>query len=440
MRRNVLLYAALVAALLLATGAAHLTPARAQTTSSNTAPVATIEAPSSNTTWAVGDVINFSGHATDEQEGDLPASNLSWDVRVLHCTATCTPSSPAHYMDSYEGVASGQYIAPYHELPTKMIFTLTATDSEGLTATDSVEIYPKTVELSFRSEPSGLVLYVGEEDGRVTPFNRTEIVGSTISISAPSPQTLAEVGYEFVSWSDGGAESHEITAGEQPSTYTATFQGPDTAAPEAPEIGSPSDGTVTSDDTPEFSGTAEAGSTVELFDGSTSLGTTSADGSGSWSLTLTGALNEGAHLITAKATDQAGNQSAASAELLVTVDTSAPILDINDTDAITPDNGEKWVRRNIEPAATFSDEMDVASLSASAQLYRWNAKRKKWQAVAVSVEGEGKTATLDPYPIDPSRLLAANKKFKVTFTTGATNLAGLRMSSPKSWTFTTGSR
>ena len=52
----------------------------------------------------------------------------------------------------------------------------------------------------------------------------------------------------------------------------------------------------------------------------------------------------------------------------------------------------------------------------------------------------GKTATLDPYPSDPNRLLAANTKFKVTVTSGATNLAGLSMSSPKSWAFTTGSR
>jgi hypothetical protein len=438
MRRDNILFPALVTALLLATGAALLAPAGAETTSSNTAPVATIEAPSSTTTWAVGDVINFSGHATDEQDGELSASNLSWDVRVLHCTDFSYARCPPHYIDSYEGMASGQYIAPYHELPTYMKFTLTATDSEGLTATDSVELYPKTVELSFRSEPSGLVLFAGEDDGLVTPFDRTEIVGSVISINAPSPQTLAEVGYAFVSWSDGGAESHEITAGEQPITYTATYQQPDTTAPVAPVIGSPSDGTVISDNTPVFSGTAEVGSTVELFDSSTSLGTTPADGSGGWSFTPTSALNEGAHLITAEATDQAGNQSAASAELLVTVDTSAPTLDINDTDAITPDNRQKGVSRNIEPTATFSDEMDPTSLSTSVKLSQWNAKKEAWQRVPAAVSVNGQTAMLDPYPTDPSRVLAANKKFKVTVTTEATNLAGLQMSSPKRWTFTTG--
>jgi len=44
----------------------------------NTAPTAVIDAPASSLTWAVGDSISFSGHATDAQEGTLSASALSW--------------------------------------------------------------------------------------------------------------------------------------------------------------------------------------------------------------------------------------------------------------------------------------------------------------------------------------------------------------------------
>ena len=35
----------------------------------NTPPTATITAPAAGTTWKVGDVINFSGSATDQQDG-----------------------------------------------------------------------------------------------------------------------------------------------------------------------------------------------------------------------------------------------------------------------------------------------------------------------------------------------------------------------------------
>jgi hypothetical protein len=448
MRRGILLFPALVTALLLATGAALLTPAGAQTTSSNTAPVATIEAPTSTTTWAVGDVINFSGHATDEEDGELQASNLSWELSMQHCANLSCTSSHWHLSEAtYEGIASGQHKAqdfhdPMPEGPVLMEFKLTATDSEGNTGTDSVLLDDRTVELSFLSEPSGLELDAGEEV-QATPFERTAIVGSRFTISAPSSQILAGVGYEFVSWSDGGVGSHEITVGEQPSTYTANYQQPDTSAPEAPVIGSPSDGTVTSDNTPEFSGTAEAGSTVELFESSTSLGTATADSSGGWSFTPTSALNEGTHSITAKATDQAGNQSAASAELLVTVDTSAPTLDTDNsdgTDGITPDRGQTGVSRTIAPTATFSDKMDPVSLTTSIKLYRWNALRSVWQRVPATVSVAGKKATLDPYGATEGTTeqpLAANTKHKVSVSMGATNLAGLSMATPKSWTFTT---
>ena len=42
------------------------------------------------------------------------------------------------------------------------------------------------------------------------PFTRTVIVGSTNTISAISPQTKGPKTYTFVSWSDGGAQTHNI--------------------------------------------------------------------------------------------------------------------------------------------------------------------------------------------------------------------------------------
>ena len=43
----------------------------------NSAPVATINAPTAGTTWKVGDVVGFSGSATDAQDGSLPPSAFS---------------------------------------------------------------------------------------------------------------------------------------------------------------------------------------------------------------------------------------------------------------------------------------------------------------------------------------------------------------------------
>ncbi len=68
---------------------------------------------------------------------------------------------------------------------------------------------------------------------------------------------------------------------------------------------------ITNDNTLTLTGTAEANSTVKVYDGATLLGTATANGSGAWSFT-TAALANGAHSLTATATDAAGNTSAAS--------------------------------------------------------------------------------------------------------------------------------
>lgn len=108
----------------------------------------------------------------------------------------------------------------------------------------------------------------------------------------------------------------------------------DTAAPATPaaptlavasDTGSSSSDNITSVITPTLNGTAEAGSTVTLYDtdGVTVLGSTTANGSGNWSITSS-FLAAGAHSLSVIATDTAGNRSTASAKLNVTIDTSAP--------------------------------------------------------------------------------------------------------------------
>jgi hypothetical protein len=58
----------------------------------NAAPAPVIDTPPSSLTWAVGDTISFSGHATDAEDGTLPASALSWQVIIHHGGHTHPPS------------------------------------------------------------------------------------------------------------------------------------------------------------------------------------------------------------------------------------------------------------------------------------------------------------------------------------------------------------
>ena len=98
----------------------------------------------------------------------------------------------------------------------------------------------------------------------------------------------------------------------------------DSTSPEAPVIASPSNNSLTNDSTPAISGTAEADSTVTLYDGDTELGQTVTNGSGEWNFTPGSSLSDGQHQFKAKATDQAENTSPFSNTRTVTIDSSAP--------------------------------------------------------------------------------------------------------------------
>ena len=120
-------------------------------------------------------------------------------------------------------MASGSFVAPDHEYPSYLELRLTARDSGGLTSSVSRQLDPRTVTLTFQTNPGGLRLAVNGAEGTAT-FTRTVIVGSTNTISAVSPQIKGKQTYLFSSWSDGGTQTHPITAPATAATYTARFR------------------------------------------------------------------------------------------------------------------------------------------------------------------------------------------------------------------------
>jgi PKD repeat protein/glucose/arabinose dehydrogenase len=185
----------------------------------NTAPTATIVTPAAGTTWRVDDVINFSGSATDAQDGALPASALTWKLTMQHCPSNCH----SHVIQTWPGIAGGSFTAPDHEYPSYLELELAATDSGGLTGKTTLRLDPRTVVLTFQTTPGGLLLTVNGSSARAS-FSRTVIIGSSNSLSAPTPQTKAKKTYSFMSWSDGGAQTHTIVAPAVATTYTARYR------------------------------------------------------------------------------------------------------------------------------------------------------------------------------------------------------------------------
>jgi glucose/arabinose dehydrogenase len=186
----------------------------------DTPPTATITKPSPSLTWGVGQQIEFAGEATDAEDGgggQLAASALSWKTRILHCPASCH----VHPLQSYPETRSGVLEAPDHDYPSHLEFVFTATDSRGLSATDSVLIDARPATIHLASDPPGALLGAGTVS-ETAPFDLTAIEGGHITLSAPPSFTVGGQALPFSGWSDGGARVHAIVAGAG-DTYTARY-------------------------------------------------------------------------------------------------------------------------------------------------------------------------------------------------------------------------
>ena len=183
-------------------------------------PAPTILTPSNGALFRAGDVISYSGNATDAEDGTLPASAFSWTILFHHDSHVHPAGGP------FTNTKSGTLTIPTsgHDFQggTSYEIFLTVTDSTGLSSSTSVTVVPDKVSLSFGTAPTGLTV---EVDGisRQAPFVIDDVKGFQHTINAPA-QSSAGTSYTFQSWSDGGAQSHGITVPTANQSYVATFQ------------------------------------------------------------------------------------------------------------------------------------------------------------------------------------------------------------------------
>jgi glucose/arabinose dehydrogenase len=186
----------------------------------NVPPVANIYAPTALALWSVGDTVFFFGGGSDQDDGALPTSALSWKVNVYTCASG---NCQAQVVQTFDGVSSGTFVAPDLESTSYLEVELTVTDSGGLSAVKTVAIQPRLANVTLATVPPGLDVTFGTET-LPTPFTRSVIAGSLRTLSAVAPQAFGGTNYTFTSWSDGLGATHDITGPTAAKTYTATFK------------------------------------------------------------------------------------------------------------------------------------------------------------------------------------------------------------------------
>jgi hypothetical protein len=211
---------------------------------------------------------------------------------------------------------------------------------------------PITIDTSAPAAPAA-VLAASSDSGTLgdsktndtTPtISGTGTAGDTITVTFPGGEVQTVVVASNGTWAatptnalPDGLNTISVTATDPAGNTSPASTVPvtiDTTPPAAPaadvaatsDTGASNTDNITADNTPTISGAgATPGDTITLYapNGTTVLGTAVVAAGGTWAITPTTALAEGLSNLSVKATDPAGNVSAAS-PVPVTIDTTAP--------------------------------------------------------------------------------------------------------------------
>ncbi|MGK7292660.1 Ig-like domain-containing protein, partial [Salmonella enterica] len=218
-------------------------------------------------------------------------------------------------------------------------FTVTASDSNGNTTPFSTDF---TITIDTQAPAAPGVIGVTDGDGNTIDTNQiTQESQPRLSGSGTAGDTIilydngnaigqALVGtdgrWQFTPPAALGDGDHLLTArandpagNESPESLSFTLR-VDTQAPDAPQIVSAAitggegevllaNGSITNQRMPTLSGTGEPGAIITLYNNGVELATVQVNPQGSWTYPLTRNLSEGLNILTATATDAAGNSS-----------------------------------------------------------------------------------------------------------------------------------
>ncbi len=223
--------------------------------------------------------------------GDSAASN------VVSVTTLAAPTPPA--------------------APTEPFVTVTRPDTDTITVTwGNIPGTDYNIYAINEGEDPELI-----DDLVTSPHDITK--DDSFFNKANSAEEIGVFGFSEGNPVGGAVDNNNITSEEVPPV--------DTTPPPVPTITTPSATVNTSSIT--IDGTAEAGTTITLFNGATPAGTTTADGTGAFSFAAV-ALSEGPNSFTVRASD-GPNISTASLPVVITLDTpvapATPALVVDST-------------------------------------------------------------------------------------------------------------
>jgi acyl-coenzyme A thioesterase PaaI-like protein len=270
-----------------------------------------ITTPTITGTGSAGDTITLYDGATSVGSAVVNQSG-AWSI-VSGTLASGGQTLTATQTDAYGDVSAfsstlAVTIVPVPAAPTNL--TLAPASDSGVQGDDSTDITTPTITGT------------GSAGDAVTLYNGVTAVGSgTVSADGSWSITTGTLAYGVQTFTATQADQYgdvSPSSGTLDVTIAAPPSAPGTITLSASsDSGVQGDG-ITDIDTPTLTGTGTPGDTITLYDGTIAVGTAVVGQDGAWSIT-SATLGVGVAMLTATATDAAGDVSAGSATLDLTI-------------------------------------------------------------------------------------------------------------------------
>ena len=181
----------------------------------NTAPEPVLSVPGS---FRGGSPLTVTASASDAEDGELPPSAFSWNVRLQH------GELHSHPIVQQNGVREVSFQTSVdHDADSYYVARVSVTDSGGGTASASAEIRPETAPVTILSDPPGAPLsYAGRDVA--APFSASSTVGLHTTASAGEAFGLGESSFAFEGWEDGGERLRELVVPPGGTTLKARYR------------------------------------------------------------------------------------------------------------------------------------------------------------------------------------------------------------------------
>ena len=166
----------------------------------NTPPTIALLSPGPSSHYAIGDTINLQLDAEDAQDGRLPDSQISTQVRLIHL-------DHFHPITDFTGRTASFTVLDHGSDFTFYEIITTATDDFGRTTTSTFDILPNKQPVTISSSPPGVTLSV-DGDQATTPYTFMSIVNEHHEIDAPADLAVGSSHFAFNEWTQGSVSDN----------------------------------------------------------------------------------------------------------------------------------------------------------------------------------------------------------------------------------------